>query len=131
MLSAAVMCLAMNMYHEARSEGIQGMMAVAEVTMNRVESDKFPDNVCEVVEQGYHKGKHRCQFSWYCDGKSDKMRDERWRLTAEELAIDYLTGFDSNFTQGATFYHASYVKPYWAKHFEKTTQIGTHIFYKE
>jgi len=132
MLEAAVMCLAMNMYHEARSEGIKGMMAVAEVTMNRVESDKFPDNVCAVVEQNKYKGQlNKCQFSWFCDGKSDKMRNEHWRDVASELAVDYLTGFETDFTQGATFYHASYVSPYWAKHFTKTTQIGTHVFYKE
>ena len=130
MLSAAALCLAMNMYHEARSEGIRGMMAVAEVTMNRVESKKYPNNVCAVVKQGYRKGNKSCQFSWYCDGKSDKMKNQHWREIAEEMAIDYLTGLDTNFTQGATHYHASYVRPYWADSFDKTTQIGTHIFYK-
>ena len=131
MLEAAALCLAMNMYHEARSEGLKGMMAVAEVTMNRVASDKFPDKVCEVVKQGYEIGRKDCQFSWYCDGESDKMPERHWRDNAYELAVDYLTGLETNFTKGATHYHATYVNPYWSKHLTKTTQIGTHIFYKE
>lgn len=135
MILEAVICLAMNMYHEARGEGEEAMMAVAEVTLNRVKSHKYPNTVCEVVKQGYtdRKGSmilNKCQFSWYCDGKSDKMRNEDMRNLAEELAIDYLTGLETNLTKGATHYHAVYVKPRWRKSFSKTTKIGSHIFYK-
>lgn len=131
MLEAAVMCLAMNMYHEARSDGIRAMMAVAEVTMNRVKSDKFPNNVCDVVKHNkYQDTLHKCQFSWYCDGKSDIMYNEHWRDNAIELAVDYMTGLETDFTDGATHYHATYVNPSWNKSFTKTITIGSHIFYK-
>ena len=131
MLEAAVLCLAMNVYHEARGEGIQAMMAVAEVTMNRVDDSRYPNNVCDVVKQGYNpKTKHTCHFSWYCDGESDKMYDKQMSFVANEIAVDYLTGLTTNFTNGATHYHATYVNPYWSKQLTKTTTIGSHIFYR-
>ena len=130
MLDVAVVCLAMNMYHEARNEGFRGMMAVAEVTANRVASPHFPNNVCDVVKQGYKKGRKDCHFSWYCDGKSDVMHDEHWRMNAYELAVDYLTGLETNITKGATHYHATYVHPYWADSLNVTARVGSHIFYK-
>jgi spore germination cell wall hydrolase CwlJ-like protein len=110
------------------------MMAVAEVTLNRVEDDRFPDDVCSVVYQGRKDSngnmiRNRCQFSWYCDGKSDRMRNPEMKAVAVELATDYLTGLETNFTKGATHYHATYVKPYWANSKTKTTQIESHIFY--
>lgn len=133
-LEAAVMCLAMNLYHEARSEGEEGMMAVAEVTLNRVADDRFPDDVCSVVRQGNRDSRgnmirHQCQFSWYCDGLSDTMRDQYWKDIAIEISIDYLTGLQTDLTAGATHYHADYVRPFWASHYEQITQIGSHIFY--
>lgn len=133
---AAAICLSLNMYHEARSEGVEGMMAVAEVTINRVLHDDFPNDVCSVVQQTNRNPDgsikiNQCQFSWYCDGKSDKMRDKYYRNLSYVIAVDYLTGFRSNLTDGAIYYHADYVNPYWARHFTKTTKIGTHIFYKE
>ena len=129
-LEAAVMCLAMNVYHEARGEGIRAMMAVAEVTMNRVNDHRFPDDVCSVVQQGYEPGRRDCQFSWYCDGLSDAMREEEWSAVAQLIAIDYLTGLETNFTDGATHYHATYVNPYWADSLTETTTIDSHIFYR-
>lgn len=136
MLEAAALCLALNMYHEARSEGPKAMLAVAEVTMNRVRDHRFPDDVCSVVRQANRDENgnailHQCQFSWYCDGKSDKMKNKLYRHIAYEMAVDVLTGYKSNLTNGATHYHASYSNPYWANEFEKTTKIGSHIFYKE
>ena len=130
MLEAAALCLAMNMYHEARSEGVKAMMAVAEVTLNRVEDSRYPDNVCDVVEQGYDPGRKDCQFSWYCDGESDTMVNKYWKYKSYELAVDYRTGLDTNFTNGATHYHAKYVTPYWADSLEETARIGSHVFYK-
>ncbi len=96
MIAEALFCLALNAYHEARNQDIRGMVAVSQVVINRVESDLFPDDVCEVVMQGptreswktrqyeyieeedrvYYPIRHRCQFSWYCDGKSDEPHDE-------------------------------------------------------
>ena len=135
MLEAAALCLAMNMYHEARSEGPKAMLAVAEVTLNRVEDNRYPDDVCSVVRQAKRDENgdvvlNQCQFSWYCDGKSDKMKNRLYRSIAYEMAIDILTGFETDITKGATHYHATYVRPYWAKDFEKTVTIGSHVFYK-
>ena len=126
MLSASLMCLALNVYHEARSEPVVGQYAVAHVTINRVQSNRWPNDVCKVVKQGYHKGRHRCQFSWYCDGKSDKPYEElAWAkslIVADNRILDI--------THGATHYHARYVRPYWSKKLLKTVAYGSHKFYK-
>ena len=71
-------CLADNIYFEARNQGFAGWVAVAQVTLNRVRDDRFPNTICEVVKQGltYESGfpiRDKCQFSWYCDGKSDTI----------------------------------------------------------
>ena len=124
MISEAVLCLAMNIYFEARSEGLDGQMAVAEVTMNRVKDPRWPDNICDVVWQDK-------QFSWTHDGKSDKMYHTNAKNTSIWLAEAYVSGkIESFFTNGATHYHTSEVEPYWSNHFEKTTVIGDHIFYR-
>jgi spore germination cell wall hydrolase CwlJ-like protein len=120
-------CLAANMYHEAKNQGYYGMKAVGLVTMNRVSHTKFPNEVCNVVHQ--KKGKV-CQFSWYCSkvklNKSSKeykiARDIAVRLYAQRALV-------LDFTEGALFFHADYVSPYWSKILPKTTQIGRHIFY--
>lgn len=129
MLIAAT-CLALNMYFEARNEGHVGMFAVGLVTLNRVESHKYPDNVCDVVWQNK-------QFSWTHDGKSDdptrhtaKRDREAWR-DAKAIANMLLTEERVYPLQGATMYHAEYVKPYWTKSYTKVNQVGQHIFYKE
>ena len=129
MIGEVLMCLALNVYHEARSDTMIGQYAVAHVVMNRVQSDRFPDSVCDVVHQGYHKGKHKCQFSWYCDGKSDTPTEPRAWALATLVAYDVLNGTVPDVTYGATHYHATYVRPYWAKHFKETVTHGSHIFY--
>jgi N-acetylmuramoyl-L-alanine amidase len=129
MLSAAVVCLALNIYHEARSEPLVGQVAVANVVMNRVRDERFPNTVCKVVKQ--RKSKTKCQFSWYCDGKSDKAHNKQAYKIAVTLAEHVINGKElEDYTDGALFYHADYVVPYWTKHFDKTKKIGTHIFYK-
>lgn len=130
LLNTALMCLAMNVYYEARSEGMMGKYAVAQVVMNRVEHDRFPDTVCEVVTQRRSAQLHRCQFSWYCDGKPDRPRNERAWAEAQLIANDVLTGAVPDVTDGALFYHADYVTPYWAEEFTETVTYGSHIFYR-
>jgi N-acetylmuramoyl-L-alanine amidase len=130
MLSAALMCLALNVYHEARSEPVVGQYAVAHVTINRVQSNRWPNDVCKVVKQGYHKGRHRCQFSWYCDGKSDKPYEELAWAKSLIVADNVLSGRILDITHGATHYHARYVRPYWSKKLLKTVAYGSHKFYK-
>lgn len=130
MLSTAFMCLALNVYHEARNDTDIGQYGVAHVVMNRVQHDKWPDDVCSVVKQGYVKGRRDCQFSWYCDGKSDKPHEDRAWALSQLVAADVLSGTVPDVTGGATHYHATYVKPYWASHLNKTVTLGSHIFYK-
>ena len=135
LLATPLMCMAMNIYHEARNESTMGQLAVAQVVMNRVEDDRFPDEVCAVITQGIHweskPAKNRCQFSWYCDGKADEPQDERvWNLSLDYADTIYNEGTWRGITEGATHYHADYVSPNWASSFEKTVKIGSHIFYK-
>ena len=130
MISAALMCMALNIYHESRSEEMRGQVAVANVTLNRVASKKWPDDVCSVVKQGYTKGKNNCQFSWFCDGKSDTPTDTVAWARSVLVANDVMMGYIPDITKGATHYHAKYVKPYWAKSLSPTVSLGSHIFYK-
>ena len=130
MISAALMCMALNIYHESRSEEMRGQVAVANVTLNRVASNKWPNDVCSVVKQGYTKGKKNCQFSWFCDGKSDTPTDTVAWARSVLVANDVMMGYIPDITKGATHYHARYVKPYWAKSLAATVSFGSHIFYK-
>ena len=130
MIEMFLTCLALNVYYEARSEPMDGQYAVAHVVLNRVADDSFPDDACKVVKQGYHKGRHRCQFSWYCDGKSDKPKDNMSWIVAQVVAYNTLYGYHKDNTHGATHYHATYVNPWWRKHYDKTVAHGSHIFYK-
>ena len=122
MIVEAVMCLALNVYHEAKNQSLIGQIAVAQVVMNRVKDERYPDNVCDVVYQGqYYKWKpdlpikNRCQFSWYCDGKSDKpIKDTFAWEQAVTVAHGVYYGNLDDFVEGATHYHAHYVLPEWA-----------------
>lgn len=132
---AEVRCLQENIYHESRGSNIADQAAVADVVMNRVESNKFPNTVCEVVKQGrYWKGnpvRNKCQFSWYCDGRSDKMLDTDAAESAYLLAYQVINYKRfRGITEGADHYHATYVNPYWAKHFNLVGTIGKHVYYK-
>jgi len=122
-------CLAQNIYFEARSEPKAGKLAVAHVVLNRVDSGRFPSSVCNVVRQGGEMVRHRCQFSWWCDGKSDQPRDRRaWRESVG-LAKLVLGGRTDDPTAGALWYHADYVSPNWRHTFLQGPTIGRHIFY--
>ena len=144
-------CLAMNTYFEAKSEPIAGQYATADVVLNRVNDARYPNTICEVVLQGptreswktkqhadlpddqrkYNPVRNMCQFSWYCDGKADKVRDgDAWRK-AQEIAYRIVTeGKFRGVTEGATHYHATSVLPYWAESLNETVIINEHIFYK-
>jgi len=124
-----VECLALNIYHEARSEPPRGQLAVAAVTLNRLHSPAYPDSVCAVVKQGGQR-RHACQFSWWCDGKSDEPTEKRPWGRALAMARRSLLGLAEDPTGGATHYHATYVDPFWAAHLEHTVQIGRHLFYR-
>ena len=135
----ALMCMAMNIYHEARNESTIGQIAVGQVVMNRVNDDRFPDDVCGVILEGKHyttkEGKtypvkDRCQFSWYCDGIEDTPYNEKAFERSQEVAAMVLEGWTGTFMDGATHYHADYVSPRWAHHHTRIVQIDSHIFYR-
>lgn len=132
MLSAILICLALNVYHEARGESLAGQYAVAHVTMNRVADSRWPSGVCAVVKQGGEWPLHKCQFSWWCDGRSDKARDsERWYM-AVNVSRRVLSGAP-DITQGATHYlNPDKVRrtPPWTRHLVSTGRIGNHVFYR-
>lgn len=128
-LEESVHCLALNIYHEARAEPEKGQRAVAAVTLNRVASPAFPNSVCKVVKQGGRK-LNRCQFSWWCDRHPDEPRELAAWTRALSLSRQALSGEIDDPTDGALYYHATRVKPRWAKSFERTGTIGRHIFYR-
>lgn len=119
-------CLSQVLYHEARGEGRKGQKAVAEVVLNRVDDPAFPDTVCGVVYQANRRG---CQFSWTCDGRSDKIREEGAYARVSEVARNMLLGEERTLTDGATYFHTPAVKPAWSRKFTRTAKIGAHIFY--
>tara|TARA_B100000676_G_C17969695_1_gene782509 strand:- start:321 stop:923 length:603 start_codon:yes stop_codon:yes gene_type:complete len=140
-----ITCLAKNMYFEARSEGIAGVVATTQVVYNRVDSEEYPNTICEVIEQAKisqwwlkEKGvikpiKNKCQFSWFCDGYSDEPKDDKTYSELFELAEQFVNGDHKNMidiTGGALWYHADYVHPRWANSKEVTAKVGRHIFYK-
>ncbi|MEC7763976.1 MAG: cell wall hydrolase [Pseudomonadota bacterium] len=122
-------CLTEAIYFEARGEGFQGQVGVAEVILNRVDDDRWPDTICGVVNQGTGE-KYRCQFSYTCDGLPDTVDDQLSWDRAGRYAAAMMEDGPRIFTGGATFYHADYVDPYWAKEFVRTANIGVHRFYR-
>jgi|GEM_PF-864159 len=122
-------CLAEAIYFEARGEPIQGQFAVAEVILNRVDSNRWPNGVCATIHQGKEKF-NRCQFSYVCDGIPDLITEPDSYLTARKIARTMLMGAPRNITSNATHYHADSVNPRWAGALEKTASIGSHLFYR-
>lgn len=120
-------CLAENIYHEARTEPEKGQVAVALVTMNRVNDARFPKKICEVVKQ---KTNGTCQFSWFCMKVKLNRTSEDYQ-EALKTAIHVYANYDliEDFTKGSLYYHADYVRPGWK--LLKTVVIGHHIFYRE
>ena len=147
-------CLTKNIYFEAKNQSIAGQIAVALVVLNRVKDKRFPNTICAVIYEGptyeswktrqipdlpkesrkYYPRRDRCQFSWYCDGMADDVHSEdekiynRIKDLAELAMIPTVKLLD--ITDGATHYHADYVKPEWAKTKTRTIEIGDHIFYR-
>ena len=124
-------CLALNVYFEARGSNLADKAAVVDVVLNRKNDTRYPETICEVVHDGYKKGRRDCQFSWFCDGKADVPKEyDRW---AEAQMIAWgMVKFDKyrGITEGATHYHATYVSPRWAKSLQMVGRIGAHIFYR-
>lgn len=125
-------CLAKNIYYEAGTEPFEGKVAVAQVTINRTKSGKFPKDICAVVyERNLVYNNLICQFSWYCDSKA-KVRPIHAATYKESEAVAkkvLLEGFKLDIIkEDVLYYHADYINPGWKR--IRVTKIGKHIFYK-
>ena len=124
--------MAKNIYYEAGYEPFEGKAAVAQVTVNRAESGKFPNDICKVIYQkNIVYDKVLCQFSWYCEGKShlkpkNSVAYEQSMDAAKKVLLE---GFRLPSLEKAIYYHADYVNPQWNK--ERLVKIGRHIFYSD
>jgi N-acetylmuramoyl-L-alanine amidase len=125
-------CLARNVYFEARGEPLAGQYAVAEVTMNRKASRLFPRTVCEVVYQknwDYIRKRHVAAFSWTEFGALPNPSGQEWQRAQQVAEAVYYNRYTPQL-QGALFFHATYIKPEWAKEKRRIARIGRHVFYK-
>lgn len=121
-------CLTEAIYFEARGESLDGQIGVAEVILNRVDSALYPRTVCGVVRQ---RGSGGCQFSYICDGRTDRMREREPADLAGRIARAMLDGAPRVLTEGATHFHTRSVRPGWSKRYAHTTTIGAHVFYRK
>lgn len=148
--SPEFICLVENIYFESKGESMRGKIAVGVVTLNRLKDPRYPKTICEVVKQGpvreswktrqdptlpadqrsYNPVRHRCQFSWWCDGYKERIKyDENW-IDSVKAAKSALTGKYDDLVNGATHYHAVYVTPEWANRLRFIVQIDNHKFYE-
>ena len=132
-------CLAQNIYFEAGNQPLAGKVAVAQVVLNRLNHNSYPTDICGVVYDAKWKEnwkgnmmpvRNQCQFSWFCDGKSDEPLDTKTFDECMTVARDVVDGFYFDLTEGATHYHSVYVNPYWSDSLNETVVINEHIFYK-
>jgi spore germination cell wall hydrolase CwlJ-like protein len=150
--SADLQCLAENIYFEAGIESYAGKVAVALVTLTRVNDHRYPNSICEVVKEGpikeswktasdpdlpenervYYPRRNRCQFSWYCDGKADTINENSisWQQSQEVAYKVAVLGMYAGMIEHATHYHATYVSPEWRHEVTLVGRIDTHIFYR-
>lgn len=127
-LDDAITCLSRTIYWEARGEEAAEMEAVANVVMNRLGHEDFPDTTCEVVMQGSEQG--ACQFSWWCDGRSDIAEEDEAYVIAKDIARKALNGQLIDRTGGALYFHHRETTPDWAAEYIKTVEAGVFVFYK-
>ena len=134
-----IYCLAQNIYFEAGNQPLAGKIAVSQVVINRVEHPSYPDDICDVIYQAKIRVnwkneivpiRNQCQFSWFCDGKSDDPIDSQTWLLSLHIARDVVQRKYGDITEGSTHYHSDSVYPYWADSLNETVIINNHIFYK-
>jgi hypothetical protein len=123
-------CLTEALYFEARGESVEGIFAVAEVILNRVDSSRYPDTVCGVIHQGTGQ-LFECQFTYTCDGKKETIAEPRAYEMVGKVARLMLNGKPRTLTGGATHYHTKSVAPRWSRVYARTTTIGYHHFYRK
>ena len=130
-----LMCLATAVFFEAGNQEVDGKYAVAEVIMNRKDSRHYPDTICGVVKDDRGPKAYDCQFSFWCDGKTDEPSKltgygeaAKW-AEAQEVAKVSLAGNSPMHMPDVVLYHADYTTPYWAKSYVMHGKIGSHVFY--
>ncbi len=134
-------CLAQAIYHEARGETVQGQWAVVNVILNRVDSDRYPNSICEVVFQNANGKKFQCQFTFACDGRSDEGGNgnvivrKSW-VQSNVIALAAFKQYQAGIKPDALpssvlYYHTTAIAPHWSKVFNRVAQIGNHIFYSK
>jgi len=121
-------CLSLALYWEARGELQLGMVAVGWTILNRTRSPDFPSTPCDVVFEGGEQPP--CQFSWWCDGKSDQPRHRNSWIRAQVIAARLLIDPQPDPTHGALFFHSTTIRVPWARPRTRTARIGNHIFYR-
>ena len=134
-----IYCMAQNIYFEAGNQPLAGKIAVAQVVINRTNHPNYPTTMCDVIYQAKWKEnwlgnlvpiRNQCQFSWFCDGKSDDPVDSPTWMNSLKVAADVVQGRYGDITEGSTHYHSIYVNPYWADSLNETVVINEHVFYK-
>lgn len=125
-----IQCLALNIYHEARGEPIEGMVAVTLAVLNRVADPEYPDSVCGVISHRMTSDPKQCQFSWYCDGRSDQPKEEEPWMIAQAIARDIFHDGVPEIVADAQFYVRCEIRRDWLKRMELVEQIGSHCFYR-
>ena len=130
-----VTCLAKNIFYEAQNQPVLGMVAIADVTLNRVKDPRWPSTICAVVEQRrWIKKRLICQFSWFCDGKSDSPKPEALQAFNLCYMIAELRLNNSGMSilpKDVYWYHNDSVQPYWASAYSPYATIGDHTFYSD
>lgn len=127
-LDDAITCLSRTIYWEARGEAAASMEAIANVVMNRLGHEGFPNTICEVVRQGHERG--ACQFSWWCDGRPDDAMEEGPYAQAKEISRKALNRQLKDRSGGAFYFHNRKVTPNWSNEYIRTVEVGEHVFYK-
>jgi spore germination cell wall hydrolase CwlJ-like protein len=127
-LNDPITCLSRAIYWEARGDGVAGMEAIANVVMNRLGHEGFPDTVCKIVKENDKKGD--CQFTWWCHQRAEKAKNEDAYAIAKEISRRALNRQLPDRTGGALYFHQKKVNPSWSKEYIKTVEIGQLIFYK-
>jgi spore germination cell wall hydrolase CwlJ-like protein len=126
--AADAVCLALNVYWEARGEPDEGKVAVAHVTLNRAADPAYPPTVCAVVRQGIEAA--GCQFSWTCDDIDDTPTDQAAWEDAKDVARRVLADSGRDPTKGALFFHHTRLRPAWAEGKSAARVIGQHVFFR-
>jgi len=130
--SKEMKCLADAIYFEARGEPELGRIAVAQVVLNRLKNPAYPNTICGVVYQNQNR-RNRCQFSFACDGIRERITSKGAWAEAQALAKRVMDDEKTLFIKdvgASTHYHATYVRPRWARYMTKKEKIGRHIFYQ-